>query len=60
MDEDFMLWAFLEEERERLSGSGSVSGGEDEYVEEDDDEDEEDEELMERIGLGLLRRGGNS
>ena len=65
MDEDFALWNFLEEERERyskdsedLSGARSGRGGE-EDDDEDEDEDEVIEKIAEKLGQGLLRQGGN-
>lgn len=61
MDEDFMLWNFLEEERNRQSSINSDSGKEDEEIEDEDimSEDELTDLFAEKLGQGLLRRGGN-
>lgn len=67
MDEDFMLWNFLEEERERyagMEGGGTASAAA--YEEEEDEDEDEllaDDELMEmlaeKFGMGIIRQGGN-
>lgn len=66
MDEDFALWNFIEAERERYaeqdSGSSAAAAAEEEEEEIDEDELNEDElteKLAEKIGQGILRRGGN-
>lgn len=64
MDEDFMLWNFLEEERERYNNSKDDDGKTEAQQEYDEDEDElTDDELIEllseKLGNGLLRQGGN-
>ena len=61
MDEDFALWNFLEEERERFSKEAEdLTEAQQEFLEdEDESEDEELEKLVEKIGQGIIRRGGN-
>lgn len=65
MDEDFALWNFLEEERERYASSAEADGGGKASAFEDDDDDDEltNDELAERIaemlGQGITRQGGN-
>ena len=65
MDEDFMLWEFLEQERERVASSDDRANADGEVFEEEDDfDDEYDDEFMdqiaEKLGLGILRQGGNN
>lgn len=63
MDEDFALWNFIEAERERYaeqdSGSSAAAAAEEEIDEDELNEDELTEKLAEKIGQGILRRGGN-
>lgn len=68
MDEDFMLWNFLEEERERYAGmEGGEASAAAAAAEEEEDEDEEElleedemmEMLAEKFGQRITRQGGN-
>lgn len=58
MDEDFALYNFIEEERERFSQeSEDLTEAQSEYNE--DEDDEMVEKLAEKFGLGIIRQGGN-
>lgn len=61
MDEDFMLWNYLEEERNRQSNINSDSDNSNGEIEDEDvmSEDELTDLFAEKLGQGLLRRGGN-
>ena len=61
MDEDFMLWNFLEEERERYSGKEELTEAQQEFDEDEDNmsDDELMEKIAERLGMGITRQGGN-
>ena len=58
MDEDFALWNFIEEERERFSKENEDLT-EAQSVYDVDEDDEMVEKLAEKFGLGIIRQGGN-